>query len=335
MELSFPWLYLHKERTLLFYPMSQKILTYIEKLCACPERRGSVVPFIQKYITDELERASIPYQLHTFLSETPKAKAELVVDAISIPCLGTSFVSGTIDSKYAILSSTIPSRFNLENPNINFNPYADAISCSNFYFAPAVAVARADIAKVIAGESVVGTVMVEKIQTEVAHILVGNAVNPKNIVFAHYDSISVGAIDNASGVAVCLVTIIENPGLLVDTLFVFDPAEELSFDMPTYWGYGFREFEKKFFMQMQQAEKIIPIDCVGNGPVTTDTNPKILFLAFPIRQFEELKGKMVTLYSDIAALQKVYHSAADVPALLEEIYLQEAREKLIALLVSK
>lgn len=66
------------------------------------------------------------------------------------------------------------------------------------------------------------------------NILVGNNINPKNIFFAHYDSVGIGATDNASGVGILMNIIINFPKSLRDNLFVFSGNEELSYDYPTY-----------------------------------------------------------------------------------------------------
>lgn len=304
----------------------------MEDLCMYMGRQQQNVLTAERYITAELKRNSVPYITSKFIAETPLCTASLSVDSKSIECKGTSFVGGKIDSKSVVLSSTIPSRFNLENSNINFNPYSDAVSCVNFYFAPAIAISRRDVAKVLLGNKISGSVVVKRLRTPVSHILVGNVKNPENIVFAHYDSILTGALDNASGVAVSLFLVIQQRELLENTLFVFDPCEELSFDKPTYWGYGFRVFEKKFPKLMTGAKKIIPIDCVGNGPVTIDVNPSVLYLAFPIKNFEALKNKMITLYSSLSGLMRVYHSSLDKPSTIKEKYLREAAIKLTSLL---
>ena len=96
--------------------------------------------------------------------------------------------------------------------------------------------------------------------------MVGNLINPKNLVFTHYDSIYSGAVDNASGVAVTLKLILDKPKLLKTTLFVLSGNEELAYDFPVYWGRGYREFEKKYWPLMKHSQKILIIDGVGNSP---------------------------------------------------------------------
>ncbi|MBP6854974.1 MAG: hypothetical protein KBD26_01630 [Candidatus Pacebacteria bacterium] len=304
----------------------------IKEIIKYKNRQGVELLEVQEYIQNILNINNIPFVLNEFKSVVPKCEATLIVDGLSVECRGCSYIGGKINSKSCILSSTTPSRFNLDNTNINFNPYSDAVSCSNFYFAPAIAVSRNDISKIINAKNIEGEVRVEKIETNVAHILVGNFKNPKNIIFAHFDSISIGAIDNASGVAVALSAIIQNPEILKESLFVFDPNEELSYDKPTYWGHGFRVFEEKYSNLFDEAEKIIPIDCVGNGPVVADSNPEIIYLAFPIKEFDKYKNKMITIYSDIDQLMTVYHSDADVLSNLDENKLKEAQDLLLSLL---
>ncbi len=308
------------------------ITDIIKEIVKYKNRQGADLLMVQKYIEDTLNSSSIPFVLDRFKSVVPVCSSVLVVDGVSVECKGCSYTEGKIDSKSCILSSTTPSRFNLDNKNINFNPYSEEISCSNFYFAPAIAVSKKDIPKIINAKNIEGDVKVEKIETEVAHILVGNLKDPKNIIFAHYDSISVGAIDNASGVAVALSAIIENPEIIKESLFVFDPNEELSYDRPTYWGHGFRVFEDKYSNLFDIAEKIIPIDCVGNGSPKLDSNPEIIYLAFPIRQFDKYKNKMITIYSNIDQLMTVYHSDADTISNLDEGKLKEAKDLLLDLL---
>lgn len=309
-----------------------QILSIINSLTVFTERQGDSIALAGDVIASVLTKNNIVYTEDYFKIKTPIGQASLIADGVSIDCLSCSFNSGTIESKAALLSSAISSGLNFETPNINFNPFCDIISRANFYAAPAIAVAKKDVKTILNAEKVSGTVTVKMHENEVCHILVGNNKNPRSIVFAHYDSIGTGALDNASGVAVCLATLIESPELLKTTLFVFDPCEELSLDKPTYWGYGFRMLEEKYPALFEKAEKLIPVDCVGNGPVHLSADPDILRLAFPVKRFDEFKNKMVTMYSDIEGLMRVYHSAADTADKLSETYLREAAEKLKAML---
>jgi hypothetical protein len=71
-----------------------------------------------------------------------------------------------------------------------------------------------------------GRVEVEKGRHHTHDILVGNITSPRALVFAHYDSIGPGVIDNASGVAVMLALLTQEAELLQEVLFVFSANEE-------------------------------------------------------------------------------------------------------------
>lgn len=307
-------------------------LDIIKQLELFGERQGPVLLELENYICEYLDSRRIKYLKERFIAEIPSCHALLHADDISIECRGVSFNSGEINSKAHILSSTISSRLNFETPNINFNPFCEEISAANFYKAPAIAISKQMLPFILGAKAITGQVRVMKIRTDLAHILVGNTANPKKIIFAHYDSISIGAMDNASGVAVCLNLITKYPNLLVNCLFVFDPNEELSYDEPCYWGHGFRVFQERHRDLFDNAELLLPVDCIGNGPAQVDRSRDILRLAFPITEFDTYVGKMLTIYGDINGLMSVYHSPLDISATLQQYFLDDAREKLHNLL---
>lgn len=298
---------------------------FIKKLTALQTRQGETARRAGMLIQKELKRAGIPFLVEQFSVSVPVTKkAELVVDRRSIPCEGTSFTGGTISGKDALISSLIPSRYSISLPNINFNPRSRVISRSNFYFAPAVAIARADIPKVLAGKRVKGSVAVRASRERAEHIMVGNTKNPKKVFFAHYDSIGPGGIDNASGAACLLETLISKPESVRSCLYVFDGNEELSYDYPTYWGHGFRVFEKKYFALMDRARAIIVVDSVGNGPAHKMKDTNITYLAFPIANYKRWRNKISIIGGDIDGLLSVYHSPADDGSALSPRFLDSA-----------
>lgn len=122
----------------------------------------------------------------------------------------------------------------------------------------------------------------------------------------------------------CLETITKFPQTLKDNLFVFDGNEELSYDYPTYWGRGFRIFEKKYFSIMEKSKKILILDCLGNGKTQKTNSLDVLKLAFPIKNIKKWQKKTFTLFGDIESLMKVYHSSGDTISQLEEKYLKES-----------
>ncbi len=122
------------------------------------------------------------------------------------------------------------------------------------------------------------------------------------------------------------------PDILKKTLLVFDPNEELSYDYPTYWGHGYRVFEKRHGRLLKQAEKIISVDSVGNGSPQIIRDPKILNLAFPIAGLSKLLSKTTTIGGDIKKMMEVYQSEADLPDLLSETSLEKTKRLVLSML---
>lgn len=169
-----------------------------------------------------------------------------------------------------------------------------------------------------------------------ANLLVGNTTQPEFILFAHMDSVDTGAIDNASGVSILLGTLSRRPDLLRKHLFVFAACEEMSFDMPTYWGYGFRVFEKRLPQLFRQAQSIVAVDGLGFGPTLYEsgTESTEVYMAFPITQYEALKHKIYLMGASYTDLLPVYHSLIDDGRLLKEHWLQSAEQLLVTKLLA-
>lgn len=300
-------------------------LNILSRFDLSKERQGRVARKTVNEIKKILKETHIDFTVENFTTYVPKiSKAKLIVDGKNIPCMGCSFVSGKISSKDSVVSSLISSQYLIDKANINFNPECDSISRSNFYFAPSLAINKKDLAMVVNGRKVRAEVKVKKTECVVENLLVGNKKNPKNIVFAHYDSIGPGVVDNASGFVTVLSVIIQNQETLKDTLYVFDGNEELSYDFPVYWGHGFRVFEKKHFRIMDRAEKIVVVDCVGNVKTFSTNDEKISKLAFPIKNISKWKNKVEIVGGDIDDLMTVYHSDLDVVSKLSQKYLDDA-----------
>lgn len=306
------------------------MVKFIEKIIGFGERQGEIEKKVADFIIEILKQNGIEYYLHKFETEIPEIKKSiLMADSKLIDSKATSFVSGKIVEKGSLVSSLIPSRFLLDYQNINFNPACDAISQSNFYFSPSLAIAKKDLVSIMNADNIFAEVLVERKKHESKNILVGNNKNPYNIIFAHYDSVSIGATDNASGVAVVMNTVLSNNELLEKNLFVFSGNEELSYDKPTYWGHGFRAFEDSYFELLKNARGIFVIDCVGNGKTVLTNNLDIGQLAFPIKNKTILTDKIFIMHSDIEKLFKVYHSELDDLSQLGEKDLAEAYDLLI------
>jgi len=277
------------------------------------------------FIISFLSNHDFKYCLHFFWTKVPKIEKEiLMADNKKISCKGCSFFSGEIEDKDYLISSLIPSRFFLDKPNINFNPKCEGISLSNFYFAPALAISKKDLNSILEAKKIKGKVRVNPIKYKARNILVGNLKKPKTIVFAHYDSLGKGAIDNASGVAAMMGAIFSQPKILKNNLFVFSANEELSYDKPIYWGHGFRAFEKKFLKIMNLAKKILVLDCLGNGPTKILEDKHLIYLAFPIKAREKFEKKIKIISGNLDKLMTVYHSELDNVKEIEKKYLDEA-----------
>jgi hypothetical protein len=287
------------------------IMAFIAQLTAIYHRQLANETKATALITATLDRYHIPYAKQRFVTNIPDfKKAELIADGKSIPCIATSMVSGKISDKSHIVSSLISSQRLIDDENINFNPLSDAISRSNHYFAPSVAVAKKHLPAIINAKRVEATVSVRKKQHTSTNILVGNTKNPETVLFCHYDSIGPGAIDNASGTAALLSLIIEKK-YLAKNLFVIAGNEELSYDHPVYWGHGYRVFEQRKADVMRQAKTLLVVDSIGNSAPMFNQDPKIVPLGFPIKHMERWRKKIYLVHGDLENLMTVYHSDND------------------------
>lgn len=317
--------------SILMRPSADKfdIIGFVKKLLEFSPRLGINERKTAEFLISVLKSRNIEHSVQEFEACIPLAKkAFLAADGKKIDCLASCFVGGEISGKASLISSLIPTRYCLDYPNINFNPESKAISLSNFYFAPSVAVNAKDVARIINAKKIRGEVEIEPYRYSAWNILAGNAESPKAIVFAHYDSIETGACDNASGTGVVMSAMIANPKLLYYNLFVFSANEELSYDKPVYWGHGFRAFEKKYKNIMGSAGKLIAVDCAGNAKNTIDRNERMAYLAFPIANSQNFKDKIFSLYGDLEKETGVYHSAKDDISQVSKKWLDDASKLL-------
>lgn len=295
----------------------------INQLSALGGRVGKAEKPAYDLLCRVLQAAGIPFTTQTFTSHTPLYKqASLVADGEPVECLPCGLKSGQITSNYNLISSLTSSQNFIDTPNINFNPKSDAIGTPNYYFAPALAVSRRDVARIMRAKKILGTLEVKKQAYTVRNILIGNTVDPKQVVFAHYDGYFSGATDNASGVATVFAAINKNRASLKNNLFVLAGNEELSFDYPIYWGRCFRQFNLSNPGLLQNAKKIYVVDSVGDGSPTVESDPGLRKLAFPVG-IDSLVKKTAVITGDFDALMSVYHSPADTPQRLNLKYLQD------------
>ena len=301
----------------------------IKKLCSFGERQLENEKKAYELITFLLKNKNIKFTNLSFTTKIPLwEKYSLFADGKKIKCLPTGLKSGKINSNSNLISSRAGIEDCLYLKNINFNPSCSSISKARFYYAPAIAINRGDVLKVCKSKKIEGVLKVKKINHKTNSILVGNLKNPKNIIFSHFDSIEIGAIDNASGTALCLNLCLENIKLLKNNLFVFDSNEEISYDEPISWGYGYREFEKKYLNLLKKCENIFVVDCIGHSNLKVFDSLEIIKLAFPIKNINTFSKKIKILSGDINKLMEVYQSPIDKPNLIKGKYLDEVKSYL-------
>lgn len=303
-----------------------------KELAKIQNRTGSREALAYKYLTSLFD-GRVAYATQAFISYAPKfTKAKLIVDGVEIKCLPSGLVSGVINDKVNLISNLTSSQNFIDLSNINFNPKSDAISVSNYYFAPSLCISRKDVQKIIKGSKIDGQISVIKNKFTAKNILVGNSKNPKTIIFTHYDAYFNGAIDNASGVGVLAEIVLNNPTLLEDNLFVFAGNEEISYDYPIYWGRGYRQFCKSNEAIIKSSKKVLVIDSVGQTEAKAYSDSKFIKLAFPIGDELKTLNKVTLIAGDYDSLMPVYHSASDVKELLVERYLDQAAKLLVKLI---
>ncbi len=309
------------------------------RLVRLGERQHRTLEAAFAVIADVLAAQAVNFRVEPIATVTPAWRDSVLrVNGRLVPAKPTGLVSGTVTGKDSLVSSLIGSRFLLDQPNLNFNPrnlQNTSISAGNFYFAPSFAVGTSTVRKILAAKTVSGTLAVRKQRGTAKQILIGNLRAPRRIVFTHYDSIGPGAIDNASGVATVFGTIARFPTVLDSSLFVIDPNEELSYDRPTYWGHGYREFERRHGRLLSGCERVYSVDCVGNGRPTVAQDPRITYLALPLKRSREWERKTFHVFGDIDQLMTVYHSDADTTAQLSAKRLEQTTDLLVRALSDK
>lgn len=286
------------------------------------------------YITKKLTDYGIGFVVQDFKVTVPVyAKYYLKADGVNIECLPTSLKAGKIGKDHDLVSSLDFSYEGRGRSNINYNPHSDAISLANFYDAPSLAISRKDADIIRRAKEIDGAVEVRENICRSCNILAGNAEQPKNIIFAHYDCFFEGAIDNASGVAVCLSMMINKRDILKDNLIVFCGAEELSCDKPNYWGKCFGVFEKENRKILQNANKIVIIDCVGTEEPESKNDEMTVSLYYGTNEYNKSKISVLTsVEKNPEKFYRVYHSCLDRIEDVSEKYLQMTADKCISII---
>ena len=309
----------------------KKIIDIAKNIFEIKKRSSNSEKSTARYIKKELIEKNIPFTTEKFINHEPLAEiCRLEADGNKLNCKNSGFSSGRIENKDILISAFSENEGNAAN--INFNPYSDAISRVSFYSGCAISVSRKDLLKILKAKRIKGITKVKKKKFVRENILLGNIKDPLKIVFAHYDSIEEGAVDNISGLVTLLHLVGENKKILNDNLFVFSGSEELSYDDPVYWGKGYRCFEKKHRKLLLKAERVFIIDSVGNGRSVVIKDKKLIFQAFPVVSLGKIIDKTAVISGDIEELMKYYHSSADDLFRLKEKHLVQAERILIDLL---
>jgi hypothetical protein len=307
-------------------------LTLIKKLSGLGERQLAAEIKASKLLIAELEKFKVNYKVQNFPTKIPVFKsATLTADRRKVQALASSLVSGVIKNKFKLATpKTLSGKKAVVN--INYNPKCAAISQGDFYFVPALAINKKDVSRIRRARYVEGKIKVSPQKHRSLNILVGNNKNPKNVIFAHYDSIGPGAIDDASGIAVLLRLIIDYPKLEKDNLFVLAGNEELSYDAPYYWGRGYRAFEEKYDLLLKNSKKIIIVDGIGSDKPLVSKKWSMIRPCFPITKVKKYQPKISVVSSSYDFIETVYHSELDKPVNIKQGFLNQANRKILKML---
>jgi len=302
----------------------------IKSLTDLAPRYGEQEIKVVEFICQFLEKNNISYTRQNFRSAVPNVlEAQILADTQNIACLGSSLVSGKIeDGKYLI--SSLGYAGDSHPYNISYSPITDEISVVDIYTSePSVTISRQNITKIIMAQKVSGYVKVKKTEFETANILVGNTKNPNSLVFAHFDSIiGDGAMDNAAAIAVVLQTILDNPRLLEQNLYILAGNEEVSYDnYKTKSGYGFRVFESEYQKLLKSCQQVVVLDGVGVGkPFLVQFG---LDWVLQVKCLKEIKSKVWWLQNDQSIVLQYFHTKKDSINILNIEYLKAAQMTLI------
>ncbi len=279
-------------------------------------------------LISRLNKKGIPHSLQPFSVEVPICThAELIVDGVAIPCLGSSIVSGEIpDAKYLISHfgySGDPTPY-----NIAYSPMTDFISVVDHFRVPSITISRKSVVEIIMGQKITGKVEVKKTKINTGNILVGNATNPQNLVFAHFDSIiGPGAVDNAGSVVTMFEVISEKRQLLDTALFIFSGNEEMAYDDYKLSGYGFRVFENQYSHLLKKATQVVVMDGLGMLPAKWSQSG--LDWVLQIKMLDSIREKVFWLQSEQTPVLTTFHTTDDIAANIQTKYVQSAKNLLI------
>ena len=304
--------------------MSKFTLEGLIKLLSSTSLRGfKREVYVTNLVENLLLESNVEYKVQEFVNYFPEEiESEVSADGLIVKSLPSTFKSGSF-TEFDLFDSLTDLEANSKRANINFNSNTkEFISRPSNYFTPSVAVSSNDVDILKNAKKVSVSVKVKKTKYKSKNFLIGNINNPSTISFCHLDSIGGGFVDNSSGSGYILKAVLENKELLTNNLFVISGNEEISYEKPIYWGFGYRKFEKEFKRVMDNTKKIIVVDCVGHDSVELQKDLTLLKLGFPIKN-EVYLEKSLMICSSIEKLTRFYHSEADTFDKINLNYLNE------------
>ena len=306
----------------------QRMDMIIKRLLDFSPRQGKNEIKAYQYLVSLLNTHTVPHTVQEFQTTIPTYhEVSLQADEIDIPCRGCGLESGTITRADQLISSLFDYDDDIYFPsNINFNPRnGTTISTPLLYKHAAIAICARDVDKIINATNIQGKIVVKPYTFTSHNILVGNTTNPSVLAITHYDGLDGGAVDNASGVSVLMDILLHEKHILDNSLFVFAGNEELSYNMPLYWGNGYREFQKKYNNLFMSVKRIVAIDSVGYEKPMVNTDLHRIQNAFPFDNVDQLASKMAHICCSFSGMMSFYHSEADKIDLVKPEFLELAK----------
>ncbi|UXD22695.1 hypothetical protein IPA_07430 [Ignicoccus pacificus DSM 13166] len=219
-----------------------------------------------------------------------------------IPSLPSGFEGGEIELNLKD-SSDLETNYSL--PNVNFNSKLLSptdISTPVFYWGPSLSVSREGAERILKNGEIKGFLKVRRVCRAGKHFLAGNVENPKKIFVVHYDALWKGVIDNGLSVALFLSLLKE--GIIKEDVVLFLGFSEISL-WPNYWEYSMITAKESFDEQINNAEEVIVVDCIGYK----DTN----FIKDKeyIEAYSRIRRDLKVFGTPIERLMEIYHATND------------------------
>jgi len=270
------------------------------------------------YIRKTLNRASflenffesnkIPFEEYNFYTPVPDwVEYYLIADGEQINALPNGLKSGEIEKNLKD-SSDLENEYNYANINFNSRLKSDVdISTPVFYNAPALAIAKRDVAKVLNAKEVEGYLEVKIRNVRNKNFIVGDLEKAKLYVIIHYDALWVGAIDNTSSLSAFL-SLLKNKALDLDKIAIFFIGfTEVTNYWPEYWDYSFQRVYQKYEDYFNNVDKILIVDCIGYR------NTQLLRDEEYIEAYKTFGGKdkLLIYGTPLEDLYEIYHATND------------------------